>query len=413
MRPIADLPEPNEDARALSAMLAMQIKMRIKSSKTETISFAEYFDACLYMPNLGYYSNDLRKFGQAGDFITAPELSPLFSQCIANQILEISEHLADFNIMEIGAGTGIMCADILDYLKSKLSLEMLPVHYYILERSGTLRERQQQLLKLRHPDYFKNIIWLDSPLKHPFEAIIIGNEIIDALSVARFTILDQIPYYLDIALDKYDQFIWNKRVLNKNIHDLDYQNLLDFIANLKDKNIELPDNYQSEFCPQLSPFINTITENLSKGALLLIDYGYTQKEYYHPLRTGGTLIAHYQHHAHEAFFEYIGLQDLTANVDFTALGEAGLSAGLSVLGYTNQALFLYGAGLEALLVSLHQQSSPSAWVRIAQKIQQLVLPAEMGERFQVMLMGKNLIELESEDETTLKCFSLRDFRHLL
>lgn len=417
------LPKPSPDALELSQALRVFIcEMIVKANTDKGIShsqareygipFSRFFDACLYTPNYGYYSNGLRKFGAAGDFITAPELSPAFSYCLANQILEFARSLTgglvDFNIMEIGAGTGIMCADILDHLKSK---ESLPERYYILERSGTLRIQQHSLLKQRHPDYFRNIIWLDTPPQSAFEAIIIGNEIIDALAVDRFVIDQGIPYYLDVGLaqdacidavtelKQSDQFVWKKRTADSV--------LLDFIAHLSSNYIQLPEGYISEFCPQLPAFIRAITEHLTQGAVILIDYGYTQKNYYHPLRATGTLIAHYQHRAHEAFFELIGLQDLTANVDFTALAEAALASDLEILGFTSQALFLYGCGLEKILEDMHEKSSDLEWYSTAQKVQQLVLPAEMGERFSVMAFGKNI---EIKDPMG---FKLRDFRHVL
>ncbi len=417
------LPKPHPDALALSHALSAFIREMIIKENVDKgilqpqaleygIPFSLFFDACLYTPDYGYYSNGLRKFGAAGDFITAPELSPVFSYCLANQILEFARTLTGgidhFNILEIGAGTGTMCADILDHLKS---LGSLPERYYILERSGTLKGMQQTLLQQRHPDFFTHIIWLDTPPQSAFEAVIIGNEIIDALAVERFCIDQGEPYYLDVGLvqaasidaaaclEQGDQFTWIKRPADSVLSD--------FIAALRSNDIELPEGYISEFCPQLSAFVRAITEYLTKGAVILIDYGYTQRDYYHPLRATGTLIAHYQHRAHEAFFERIGLQDLTANVDFTALAEAALASDLEVLGFTSQALFLYGCGLEKILEDLHKKSSDLEWYATAQKVQQLVLPAEMGERFSVMVFGKNI---EIEDPMG---FKLRDFRHVL
>lgn len=374
------------------------------------ISFADYFEQVLYHKDYGYYTGKLPIFGEEGDFITAPLVSPYFSYALANQIIEIAHLLEEalfstYDILEIGAGTGVMAADILYQLKRQ---NKLPRHYYILERSFTMREQQKSLLLSQHPDIFERIHWLDAPLEQAWQGVILANEVVDALPVERFRLKDGISYYVDVglAVDEKAQSLSIEPVLRQG----DYK-LHSFIKDLARYGVILPKDYESEYCAILESWLPSVCKSLTQGAALFIDYGYDEAEYYRPERDSGTLIAHYKHRAHEDFYLYPGLQDLTANVNFTQLAMIGQNAGLDLLGYTTQNFFLYGNKLEGLLKEAQDefQNDPEgevAWYKISQGIQQLVLPDTMGERFRVMALGRNL-------DADLQGFSLADYSYQL
>jgi SAM-dependent MidA family methyltransferase len=344
-----------------------------------TISFARYMELALYAPGLGYYSAGLRKFGSGGDFVTAPEISPLFSQCIARQCKQIGG-----DILEFGAGTGAMAEEILR--------EYTPNNYYILEVSADLKQRQQEKLK-----HFTNVTWLTS-LPEKFSGIILANEVLDALPVHRFQIIDNKILEAYVRCEN-NQFVWHYDQPTS-------PGLLDAVEKL---NIS-EHNYTSEIHLTIPPFIHTLGKILNHGTILLIDYGFPRREYYHPDRHQGTLMCHHQNQAHPDPLVLTGLQDITAHVDFTAVAEAAVDAGLHVAGYTNQASFLLGCGLlenglprgarNDGLGDLKQQ------LVISQQIQKLTQPHEMGELFKVIALTKNL-------EMSLIGFSLYDQRQRL
>ncbi len=383
MRVELDLPELTDDERAHSARLAHLLSEKIKEKGY--LPFSEYFAECLYHPELGYYTGTLPKFGRSGDFVTAPMISPYFSYCYANQIAEVLALCEEPSILEVGAGTGIMAADILTQLKT---IDALPKHYYIVEISESLRERQKAHIENQHPDLIDRIIWLNEPPTESWQGCIIGNEIVDALPVERFTLKNGEAFYADVGFDEETQsFI--------TVTERQDKVLQDFISELAEKNIVLPNGYLSEFCPMVKSWLSNLTQNLSKGAVILVDYGYSRAQYYMQERVEGTLIAHFKHRVHNSWELFQGLQDLTANVDFTLLAEAGIESGLDYLGYTSQAYFLYGNGLEAMLTEAKEHAEDLEWYKIAQSIQILVMPAEMGERFKVLALGRN-IELEPQ-----------------
>lgn len=374
------------------------------------ISFADYFEQVLYHKDYGYYTGKLPVFGEEGDFITAPLVSPYFSYALANQVLEVvylleEASLTTYDILEIGAGAGVMAADILYQLKKQ---DKLPRHYYILERSAAMKEQQKSLLLSRHPDIYERIHWLDAPLEHAWQGVILANEVIDALPVERFRLKDSIPYYVDVGLAVNEK---SKTVSIEPILRQGDRKLHSFIADLAHYGVVLPKEYESEYCAILESWLPSVSESLTQGVALFIDYGYDEAEYYRPERNTGTLIAHYKHRAHEDFYLYPGLQDLTANVNFTQLAMTGQKAGLDLLGYTTQNFFLYGNKLEALLKEAQDelQDDPDgevAWYKVSQGIQQLVLPDTMGERFRVMALGRNL-------DADLQGFSLAEYSYQL
>lgn len=373
-----DLPQINDDERAHSARLAHLLIEKIRQNGF--IPFSEYFAECLYHHELGYYTGALPKFGKEGDFVTAPIISPIFSYCLANQIAEFLTHCENGSIIEVGAGTGVMASDILTQLKK---IDALPNYYCILEVSEDLKARQYQYLLDQHPDFIDRVLWLNEMPAKPWQGCIIGNEVVDALPIERFIIKNGEAYYADVTYDEEnEQFI----TYSQRQDDV----LLSFIQKLKSEGIQLADGYLSEFCPIVKSWLHDLVASLEKGAVLLIDYGYSQREYYMPERVEGTLIAHFKHRVHHDWSQFQGLQDLTANVDFTNLAEAGIEAGLEFLGYTTQAYFLTGNGLEDILLDIQKTASEIEWYKTAQMTQVLVMPTEMGERFKVLAMGKNV-----------------------
>jgi SAM-dependent MidA family methyltransferase len=386
--PTATLPTPSPEAVQHSARLAEFIRRDI-AEQGGWISFARYMELALYAPGLGYYTAGAHKFGEAGDFITAPELSPLFGRTLARQVAEIMAYSAP-HILELGAGSGKLAADMLAELEQ---LGSLPDSYAILEVSADLRARQQALMRERLPHLLDRLHWLDA-LPEKFSGAIIANEVLDALpahlvywrdsaitergvTLARSTPPDaRLPGGLGAALGE-QGFIWQERAISNT-------ELL-----LAAQKISVADNYVSEICLAARGLINSLAQRLEQGALLFIDYGFGTREFYHPQRSRGTLMCHYRHHAHDDPFFLPGLQDITAHVNFTDIAECGIDAGLELIGYTNQAFFLINCGITGLL----QNTSPENlqdYLPLSAKLQKLTSPAEMGELFKVIALGKNM-----------------------
>lgn len=366
------LPTLNPAALEHSAKLTQFISHDIVTSGGY-ISFARFMELALYAPGLGYYSAGSHKLGKGGDFVTAPEISPLFAQCIANQCQPILNELKTGDILEIGAGSGIFAKDILLQLEK---LDSLPQNYYILEISPDLRERQKNLLQLGCPHLFSRIVWLDS-LPSAFCGIIFANEVMDAMPVHCFRIDKDGAKERCVRWEK-DQFVWHiapatTPVLSKQLNALQHDYCLEI-------------GYESEINTQLPAWIASLADSLKQGILLLIDYGYGRSEYYHPDREQGTLMCFYQHHRHDNPFLYVGLQDITAHVDFTSVVESAVDTGLMLAGYTTQASFLLACGL----LELADQNSPSEIERYTQNqaIKKLTLPSQMGELVKVIALAK-------------------------
>lgn len=355
-------------AKCLSDELLSLITSEIKS--TGAISFARYMELALYAPKLGYYHNAFKKIGKAGDFTTAPEISPLFSYCLANQCAEILDHLGGGDIVEFGAGSGVMAADILCALQEK---KQLPDHYYIIELSAFLKSQQQETIRKKIPEYCDHVTWLDQLPKKNFRGVILANEVVDAMPVHLFTMQN--------GLKEIGVCIENNK-LSYCIFDQENKMLR---AALRRYEITFSENYISEINLYLPAWIKSITDFLSKGVVLILDYGFPRAEYYHPDRSMGTLMCHYQHRAHSDPFFLPGLQDITAHVDFTAVAKSAFANGLSIAGFTNQAAFLMNCGLLSLLDAPVDNKK-----RFSQNNQvlQLTSPSEMGELFKVIGLTK-------------------------
>jgi SAM-dependent MidA family methyltransferase len=348
------------------------------------IPFSRYMELVLYAPGLGYYSAGARKFGAAGDFVTAPELSPLFSRCLARQCREVLA-VTGGSILELGAGSGVMAADMLLELQA---LGSLPEEYLILEVSADLKERQRRTLAEKATALASRVHWLDA-LPHSFTGVMVGNEVLDALPVERFlkTHGGHEEYCVREGSDGFD---WSTRPAGEQLA----ATLAAFETTLPEP---LVPGYVSEICLGAGPLVSSLADCLTRGALLLTDYGYPRKAYYHPERAMGTLMCHYRQRAHGDPFLYPGLQDITAHVDFTAVAEAGVASGLELAGYTTQAHLLMALGIASLA---------GMDMRAAQQVKLLTLPEEMGERFKAIGFTKGV-------DVDLSGFLLRDLSRAL
>ncbi len=369
---LQSLSKPDGQALADSKKLTQYIRKQIQIVGGKW-SFEEFMRAALYNPELGYYMNTTAKFAAPGDFVTAPELSPLFSRCLAAQCAQIFTHLPLANIVEFGAGSGIMAADILLHLEK---LNLLPQQYYIVDISPTLKKRQQATWQRHCPHLLNKVSWVDV-MPNDIDAIVLLNEILDAMPVEQFVktvsgFQQRFIAAADAELVFYDADIENKELSTA-------------LRHLENEGISFTADYVSEINLQLKPWLQHIAQHLRQGVILCCDYGYARREYYHPQRSRGTLQCHYQHRVHDRPLWFPGLQDITSHVDFTAVAEAAIEGGLEVLGFTLQSLFLLNNGLLDLVSTA---SNVVERVRYNQQVKQLTLPDEMGERFKVIALGK-------------------------
>lgn len=369
------LPEPSPEAQEHSQRLAGLIREQMRSSGG-AIPFSRYMELALYAPGLGYYSAGARKFGEAGDFVTAPGLGPVFAHCVARALAPVLRSLGgETACFELGGGNGAFAADALTMLAR---LGALPSHYWMLEPSADLRERQQEFLRERlPPDLFARCRWLDGPPEAEWRGVLFANEVLDALPTPRFVIHEGEVYEEHVVLDAADGFLRVDQpadaMLRAAVRHVE-----------RDNESPLPEGYRSEILPQLPYWIQAVGGLLREGAMLFCDYGYPRREYYLPERSDGTLVCHYRHRAHGDPFHLPGLQDLTAFVDFTALAEAGVNAGFDFAGYCSQASFLIGNGLQDSMQEVEAIEDEAERYRRHQEIKRLTLPGEMGERFQFM-----------------------------
>jgi SAM-dependent MidA family methyltransferase len=372
------LPSVDPDSLAHSQRLHAVISRQIEAARG-WISFADFMAAALYAPGLGYYTAGMQKFGAIGDFVTAPELTPLFAQALARQAAQIMSMSAP-HILEAGAGSGRLAADLLLALEA---LDALPESYNILEISPDLRHRQRALLEQQVPHLLHRVVWQDDLPDH-FSGLALGNEVLDAMPVHCVTWQDGAILERGVTLDADGQFQWRRRPATGR--------LLQEAKSIAEK-YPLPSGFEgvafeSEIALVAPAWAAAWGERLAQGCLLLVDYGFPRREFYHPDRRGGTLMCHYRHWAHPDPLILPGLQDITAHVDFTALIAAAYPAGLELLGYTNQAQFLLNCGLLDDLAAL-EPGGPS-YFKAASAAQKLIAPHEMGELFKVIAMGKGM-----------------------
>jgi len=336
------------------------------------IPFAEYMRLALYAPGLGYYRAGSEKFGAAGDFVTAPEVSPLFGGVVARQAAEVLEASGGDTILELGAGSGRLALSV---LRELAAAGRLPAHYLILEVSGELAERQRALLATE-PELAARVEWLERLPENPLNGVILANEVADALPVECFRWDDGDVVRRGVGFGN-GRFAWR---------DLPPTDELRSKVPALASRYGWPGGYASETSPELAPWLGALAGSLARGALLFFDYGLPEREYYHPERHMGTLMCHYRHRAHEDPFLWPGLQDITAWVDFSALAAAGEAAGLDVGGYTTQANFLVEGGVADRLQAVEDDVER---MRLSGEIKRLILPSEMGEAFKVLALVRD------------------------
>ncbi len=380
------LPAMSTEEEAHSRAVAHFIRARIDAAGG-WLPFDEFMELALYAPGLGYYSAGGVKIGRGGDFTTAPEMSDLFSQCVARQVSEVLEQTGG-SVLELGAGTGRMAASVLTTLAS---IGALPEQYAILEVSADLRERQQARIAELPTELRDRVVWLDALPSKPMRGVILANEVLDALPCQRIVVRGDDVREIGVAVDVLRDFHFIER---------DAPARSEVAAAWRAVRAGLPsvldEDYRTELCTRIEPWIAGLSDSLERGLILLFDYGLPRAHYYHPQRTDGTLRCHFKQRAHDDPLINVGVQDITAWVDFTRVAEAADSAQLGVSGFATQAAFLLGLGIESLITD----------VRLASEARKLLMPGEMGEAFKAMALTRAV-------DIPLSGFSVQDLRHSL
>lgn len=371
------LPAPDSIAQQYQDQLLSVIRQQITDAGGK-ITFADYMKLCLYAPGLGYYSAGSQKLGQLGDFTTAPEISALFSQTLSRHIKDVFQQLEQANILEFGAGSGKMAADILKELENK---QCLPEQYYIIEASADLRERQQQTVQEVIPHLADKVIWLNT-IPENFVGVVLANEVCDAMPI----------HCLQFEAGKV-----RERYIKNDGQQLQWCTGKISLPHLAKRAIEIQSligdsDYLTEVNLAAEGWLASIADKLQQGAVFIIDYGYPQATYYHPQRTSGSLMCYYQHHGHDNPLILQGLQDITAHVDFTALAQTAIDNDLEVAGFQSQADFLLAGGITELTLA-HDAADELALLQQASEIKRLTLPTEMGENFKVLTLCRNIEQL--------------------
>ncbi len=379
------LPEPSEEARAHSDRVAQRIRAEIEAGGG-WIAFSRYMELALYAPGLGYYSAGARKLGREGDFVTAPEISPLFGRTLARQVRQVLAAGMD-SVLEVGAGSGALAATVLEELER---LGAAPRSYLILELSADLRERSRDTIAARVPHLVERVAWLNG-LPASFSGVVIGNEVLDAMPTDVVRVRHGSIEECGVAAPN-GRFEWSCRPASGELAR---------IAGA----LNLPEGYRTEIQRSACAFVRSLADALDQGVALFVDYGFPASEYYHPQRSEGTLMCHYRHRAHADPFFLPGLQDITSHIDFSAVARAAAESGLEVQGYTSQGQFLLNCGLTELLPA-GSAESPSDFLPLSNQINRLTSPAEMGELFKVIAFGRRYAD-------PLAGFARGDRRHAL
>lgn len=361
--------QSGHDGGVINERLLARLREAIDESGG-AVDFSEYMQRVLYEPGLGYYVAGHRKFGAEGDFVTAPQMGDLFGRCLARQCGQVLATLGGGDLLEFGAGTGQLAVQLLGALEAS---DRLPAHYFILELSPDLRDRQRCTIEHHRPDLLPRCRWLEH-LPERFEGVVVANEVLDAMPVERFRVTEA---GLEII-----QVVWSGESFIETTRPAAGDELVEIAGK------ELPPGYESEAGVLAQQWVAGIGDWLDCGVVLIIDYGFPAHEFYHPERSRGTLMCHTRHRAHTDPYRYIGMQDITAHVDFSALAEQAANSGLEVLGFTHQAAFLLSLGLLDL-VQADMEASPDAQWPLSQQVQTLTQSYEMGELFKVLALGRN------------------------
>lgn len=409
------LPSLSPDEERHSRAAAALIRERLAAAGG-WLSFEQFMELALYAPGVGYYSAGSVKLGPSGDFVTAPEVSDLFSRCVARQCADVMAETGG-EILELGAGTGRMAATILQALEQ---LGELPDRYAILEVSADLADRQRTRIQQLPPALRERVVWLDRLPQGSIRGVILANEVLDALPFQRFVVQNGSARSLGVGLEG-DSFVWREKPNDLAGADLLAANRLAADAGiaapaaaraaveatadtlLQDLPFALPDGYVSEICPRVEPWIAGVGQCLDQGMLLLFDYGLPRAHYYHPQRTAGTLRCYFKQRAHDDPYINVAVQDITAWVDFTRVAEAAVAAELEVAGFATQAAFLLGTGIEALTAEATELADRA---RLAGEARRLLLPGEMGESFKAMALCRAV-------QQPLRGFAHQDLRRSL
>jgi SAM-dependent MidA family methyltransferase len=362
-------PDGNDCARSR----ALQARLLSEIDRDGFVPFARLMDLALYTPGLGYYASGAPKFGAAGDFVTAPETTELFGRALAAQAAELIESGCD-TLLELGAGRGMLAADLLSELERR---DRVPSCYRILEVSAALSELQRATLTQRAPHLRDRVQWL-TRLPERIDGLVLGNEVLDALPVALIVSRDDGIHELGVGRREpgSDELAWKERPAGGELLQAA-------------RELDLPPGYTTEIHLSAQGLVRSLGDALGRGLVLFLDYGFVRREYYHPQRSGGTLMCHYRHHVHDDPLQLIGLQDISAHVDFSALAAAAREAGLDVLGYATQAQFLINCGILDLLASV-PIADTARYAAAAAAVQKLLSPAEMGEAFKVIAFGRGV-----------------------
>jgi SAM-dependent MidA family methyltransferase len=383
------LPQPDAESRARSERLVDHIRSEMETCSGH-LGFARYMDLVLNAPGLGYYRASDGQFGLEGDFVTAPDLSPLFARCVASQTGQILEHLGGGDVFEAGAGSGTLCAGLLNALDD---LDRGPSRYLILEPSAALRQRQRESIERKAPRHISRVDWVDDLPAEGFVGVILCNELLDAIPAPRFRkngnqVLEAFVCERDGGFD------WCYGAP-------EYEGMIEAVTRIEAELGEpFTEGYTSELGSAREAWLSTAAQRLHRGAVLLLDYGHTLSEYYHPQRRDGTLACYYRHRVHADPFLWPGLQDISVHVEFSGLCRAAKAAGLEVAGFTTQAEFLIASGLLDACRELDPGSLE--FVRFANQIKRLTLPGEMGQLVKVLALSRGV-------DCPLAGFSGRDY----
>lgn len=373
-------PAPTVEEAGLSSLVADAIRLRIADAGG-WLPFSAFMETALYAPGIGYYAAARPVFGPAGDFITAPELSPLYAACIANGIADLLEQSGGGEVVELGAGSGRFALSVLLALQRRGA----PIERYrIVEPSPVLASRQRRLLESAPgaAELGQRLEWLDAPPREPWTGVAFANEVVDALPVDRFGVTRQGVDAIGVVAAP-EGFAWQARPADAALAG-SVESLQRTLPSA------LPAGYVSELRPGQRAWLAQATASLTRGAMLLVDYGLPRTQYYHPARDGGTLCAFRRHRRVEDVLSNAGIQDLTAWVDFSALADDARAAGFQVGGFATQAHYLIATGIERELASLVADLEERDRAAHRQFAATLLLPGEMGERFKVMVLVRGI-----------------------
>ncbi len=385
----------SEQAKDIQNRLSAKIQSEMVNQNGK-MPFSQFMQMALYEPRLGYYQNSLHKFGEKGDFITAPEMGDHFAKCLARSVQQFFKDSVEPTkiLLEIGAGSGILAVNLLTELEH---LQALPARYFILEPSAPLQNQQRALLKQRLPDYFSKIKWLDQ-LPQKLHGLILANEVIDAIPCERIKRVNGQWLQIGVTYEK-GEFV---ECLMQQVDD---ENLPGPLVG-KDAQDRYQDEYTTEYRALVKGWIKALAKSLDCGAILLVDYGYSESEFYHPQRAQGSLTCFIGHHSHFEPLQYVGLQDITAHVDFTQVARVAFDNSLEISGFTTQAGFLLENGITEINDEAAMNKTPEQRYRRSQALQKLLMPGQMGEVIKVILLSK-------KREREIKGFTLQDHLHRL